>query len=111
MGASHVFSSANQNVKSTFCDAVWGNYSENASISDFKMGFEMNMGLMTKIYRSLHAYFNVGIGSRFDNPGNPLSKTLKLDDVDSRGFPYFSPGMGRGIQGYFNIMAGLAYSF
>ena len=111
MGASFVFSYANQNVKSTFHDAVWGDYSESASVSDFKMGFEMNVGLITKIYRRWQTNLNVGLGSRFDNPGNPLTKTLKLDEVNSKGFPYFSPGMGQGLQGYFNIMAGLAYSF
>ena len=111
MGATLVLSYANQNVKSTFHDAVWGDYSENASVSDFKMGFEMNVGLMTKIYKRWHANFNVGLGSRFDSSGNPHIKPLKLDVADSKRFPYFSPGMGQGFQGYFNIMAGLAYSF
>jgi hypothetical protein len=111
IGANAIFSFSNQNVKSTFHDPVWGDYSESPDVNDFALGAELNGGTLIKIYKNWHANFNLCFGTRIGNSNNPLRNPLHLDDAAANGFPYFSPGMGRGKQFYINAMAGLAYSF
>jgi hypothetical protein len=80
-------------------------------VSDFAVGAELIGGSLIKVHKDWFINFNLGIGTRIGNSNNPLSEPLKLDDAAAKGFPYFSPGMGRGHQFYINVMAGLAYSF